>query len=83
MPEGGSFNVGIPKTVLYEREENQREFVNLLAMDGGGIRGLIPAQVTDYLEKALYKEAVRVEKITSASSDRSIEEERLPLSKFF
>jgi hypothetical protein len=61
-------------------------------MDGGGIRGLIPAQVTDYLERALYKEADRLDLITSATSDRSknyitiggIEVEgRLPLSKFF
>lgn len=52
-------------------------------MDGGGIRGLIPAQVTDYLELALYKEAARVDSITSATSDTSHEMERLPISKFF
>ena len=61
-------------------------------MDGGGIRGLIPAQVTDYLERALYKEAADNGLITSATSERSKNyitigenevEGRLPLAKFF
>lgn len=39
--------------------------------------------MTDYLEKALYKNANEKGLITSATTQRSIDKERIPLPKFF
>jgi hypothetical protein len=52
-----SFDVGLPLTKLWKQANDEVPYYNILAMDGGGIRGLIPAQVTDYLETALYEYA--------------------------
>ena len=57
---GVSFNVGIPEDKLFSIvDPDEPPFKNILSFDGGGIRGLISSQVTDYIEKQLYVEAVR------------------------
>ena len=56
LPAGGTYKVGIPEINLSQKS-GDTDYLNILAMDGGGIRGLIPAQVTDYLELKLYEVA--------------------------
>lgn len=42
---------GPPAKALPEANFSQRKVIRVLAVDGGGVRGLIPAQVLAYLEK--------------------------------
>ena len=65
-----------PPTVLTEKKGGQ-DYYNILSIDGGGIRGIIPSQVIDYLELALYKEA-RKQNLVEEN-----ETKRLHLTSFF
>lgn len=46
-----------PKNNLTQATGSQK-YYNILATDGGGIRGIIPLQVIAYLEDETYKYAV-------------------------
>ena len=48
----------IPDTRLWQAAPGDTPFKNILSIDGGGIRGIIPVQVIDYLEKETYKYAL-------------------------
>ena len=47
-----------PDTVLSQRKAGEPKYYNILSIDGGGIRGIIPVQVIDYLETETYKYAL-------------------------
>jgi len=38
--------------------KRKTKYYNILSMDGGGIRGLIPAKVVEYMEKYAYEHCV-------------------------
>ncbi len=46
--------IGLLNTLVRAQTE---EYFNILALDGGGIRGLITAQVVEYLENKTYEYA--------------------------
>ena len=77
------FDIGSPNTYLTQRGPEEPEFYNILAMDGGGIRGLLSTQITDYIELEAYRYADSKGYITSRTSSKMKEKKRLHLTKFF
>jgi hypothetical protein len=78
------FDLGNPATYLTQKAPyDPVKYYNILAIDGGGIRGLLSAQVTDYMEKELYRYAESKNYITNRTHAKGIEKKRLHLSKFF
>ena len=47
---GGSFDIATPEARIFSQPNGTEPFYNILAIDGGGIRGLIPLGVTNYME---------------------------------